>query len=279
MIGVHFERNVGHHLEQFTLEAQYRTRDVTVVGTHVGVYERIGKHAIEGPPERPEGRREFVDGHAGRERREHLVEIAEVYRISGNRRNLGVHRDKKPQRLVEISGCRQLEKTRALFNGALIVGQQIPSPIRGMTFEHVADNPLVECAGAVLADVWCLERFLGKIGKPRHALVVCQRTVANQVTCHGAHFGHFHRTAPCSTARSTICETVRCLAHSLQATAEVQQGQRSLSRNFLIPTCQELASTPRLSGSDQSVVTAMTASITIQPAAGKACILSRCASG
>jgi hypothetical protein len=209
-VGVHLQRQVRHHLQQLALEPQDRPPERRVVGAQVGVHERVGQHAVEGPPERSQGAHELVDVEPAHERRQHLVEVAEVDGVAGDRRHLRVHGRQEPEGVGEVGRRRQLEVRGALPESAPVVGQQVARAVGGVALEHVADDPCLLRCPAGVAHRRRRERLLGEPGEPLQALPVRQRRV----------FGRrAHERAQVDAARADALRADALRADALRADA------------------------------------------------------------
>ena len=180
---VDLQRDVGHDLTQRPLDAQDRAQDPAVGRTDVGVHERVGQHPVEGDPEPAQRTVEIVVAHAADEGRQHLVEITEVDRVGGDRRDVRVHDLQERQRVVEIGGRVELEMLRADGQRQLVVGQHVARRVRRVALVHVADHPLVERLLTRRRDRRVVDRFGRQRGQPAQLLVVAERVVTYE--CRG----------------------------------------------------------------------------------------------
>ena len=142
--------------------------------------EGVRERPVDRDPHQPHELGQGLVVHISSERLEETVDIAEIDRISRDRRDLGVHRQKESDGFVEIAGCRQPEELRALAQRAPVVGQQVAGSVRRVALRQLADETARECLGARGRDHGRVERLLREGGQSLYPLTVGQCRAVNE---------------------------------------------------------------------------------------------------
>ena len=99
--------------------------------------------------------------HALQERIDNLVQLANVHRAAGDRRNVVVESGKAPEQVIKGFWLVKAQKLRTVLSKYLVVRADVARTVRSVALTHVVKS--VSCKKTIKLSS-CLDRVLGVLG-------------------------------------------------------------------------------------------------------------------
>ena len=155
------ESEVWNGVHELAVNLKQQSTCASVLWTNVCVAITTCNGAVDVVQEAAQTRLNLCVGHALQEWVNNLVQLANVYRAAGDRRNVVVESGKAPEQVIKGLWLVKAQKLGTVLSKYLVVRTDVARTVRSVALTHVVKR--VSCKKTIKLSS-CLDRVLGVLG-------------------------------------------------------------------------------------------------------------------
>ena len=155
------ESEVWNGVHELAVNLKQQSTCASVLWTNVCVAITTSNSAVDVVQEAAQTRLNLCVSHTLQERINNLVQLANVHRAAGDRRNVVVESGKAPEQVIKGFWLVKAQKLGAVLSKYLVVRADVARAVRSIALTHVVKS--VSCKKTIKLSS-CLNRVLGVLG-------------------------------------------------------------------------------------------------------------------